>query len=310
MVDVPLFFFLSGWSSSFSKTTPLKTAKSIFQIYLKWCFFILAVSAVCFLSVFTPLKTAGSTNVSDVAKALLLHPNIQILPVIAGSIWFVPVYFLVLFLNSILIAFMQNSGNFEANKKYICVFYAVLFVWTAAGFDFPFKNPYFIFYSFFWSLGFIRKELGTVSLKKYIAATAVFIFGFIFSAKTQHLPVLKVQAAKFPPSLAYGFFSLLSIFTFLFLENHINIEGGKFPNVKKFLAHIGRNALFYYFAQGIGSSAIYILRKLNIRPWFLHFGAAFLVNLVTTVLLAESFSALYVKCEKLAKNILKKNCQT
>ena len=39
LLDVPFFFYLSGWASSYKKSDIKKTCKSILDIWCKWIFF-------------------------------------------------------------------------------------------------------------------------------------------------------------------------------------------------------------------------------------------------------------------------------
>lgn len=49
-LDVPFFFYLSGWASSYRKSNVSKTGKSLINIWFKWVFFITLLSLFCVIS--------------------------------------------------------------------------------------------------------------------------------------------------------------------------------------------------------------------------------------------------------------------
>ena len=104
----------------------------------------------------------------------------------------------------------------------------------------------------------------------------------------QDLPIYDIQSAKFPPSLKYGFASLVAII----IIKHLEKLGGQF---NCFINHIGRNAIFYYFAQGIGSSLnYYVVDIIELSNWFVKWCITFVVNVFITVCIAESLRKLYI----------------
>jgi hypothetical protein len=76
----------------------------------------------------------------------------------------------------------------------------------------------------------------------------------------------KINKNKFPPQIPYiiwTFFSLVTLFVFY---NRLKITK---ENV---VTYIGKNAIFFYFAQGISSSLVYFLvvpMKENMPWWIL-----------------------------------------
>ena len=120
------------------------------------------------------------------------------------------------------------------------------FVWVYYGkFFFGIDALYFLFYSFFWILGYNRKG----KCKKWyslLCMLALCIMCCAFCSYLQELPIYDLQSAKFPPSIKYGCASMITILTEKYFD-------GCKERYNIILMHIGRNAIWYYFAQGIGS---------------------------------------------------------
>ena len=47
LLDVPFFFYLSGWASSYKKCELKHVVKSLFIIWIKWIFFVSLVAIFC-----------------------------------------------------------------------------------------------------------------------------------------------------------------------------------------------------------------------------------------------------------------------
>lgn len=105
--DVPFFFFLAGWSNSFHLGNIYRHYKGLFNIFLKWIFFISCV-ILFFICI-------GKNDLSgkEFLNSLFFNPKTTFFPVIAGSIWFLPVYFKVIMVNVIVLFFitMYDKDN-------------------------------------------------------------------------------------------------------------------------------------------------------------------------------------------------------
>lgn len=109
----------------------------------------------------------------------------------------------------------------------------------------------------------------------------------------QGLPLYDLQNAKFSPSLKYGIASLFVII----ISNYFD---GKIKNLPKGLIRIGRNAIWYYFGQGIGSSLnYYIVNIIKMDNWIIKWLITFLVNVIITVVIAELLAFLYKSIQKM-----------
>lgn len=93
----------------------------------------------------------------------------------------------------------------------------------------------------------------------------------------------KINKQKFPPKLPYIIWSSLSIVTLFVLHNRLKINKYYFVN------YIGKNAIFYYFSQGISSSFIYfiIIPLLGTTHWTLLLAIIFTINILLSIGIAE-----------------------
>ena len=93
---------------------------------------------------------------------------------------------------------------------------------------------------------------------------------------------------KFPPKTGYILWSLFSLITVLILYNRLKISKDNVIN------YIGRNAIFFYFAQGMSSSLVYFVvvpLKENIN-WILLMVIIYLINVSLAVGIALSLKKL------------------
>ena len=64
------------------------------------------------------------------------------------------------------------------------------------------------------------------------------------------------------------------------------------------LEHIGRNAIYYYFGQGIGSSINFlVVERISIHSWLLKWTITYAINVCMTIIIAESIAWLYKAAE-------------
>jgi hypothetical protein len=99
---------------------------------------------------------------------------------------------------------------------------------------------------------------------------------------------LRMNKMKFPPKLLYIFWSSFSLLTLLVLYNRLKIEKNNF------ITYIGKNAIFYYFAQGMSSSLVYfaVVPLQDALPWGLLLQIIFALNICLAILIAEGLKKL------------------
>lgn len=286
-LDVPLFYFLSGWASSYKKADIIKTSKGIGFIWLKWIYFISILSLFCLFSNWLPITFEGVGNIRDLISNYMFNVSIPGFRVVAGSIWFMPIYFLVIIFNTIIMMFIEETKRVEEYKKLYMYSLGFLFLWVYYGkFFFAIDIAVYSFYSLFWMIGQNRliKVKNYWKLLLYIAIAGC---GIIVTSYLQNMPLYNIQDAKFPPSPKYFFVSIIAVLVGAYFEN-------KIKKYNRVIIHIGKNAIFYFFGQGVGSSLIYFyVESVNFHNWFIKWIIAFILNVICTVFIAEILAIFY-----------------
>ncbi|MEC5394670.1 acyltransferase family protein [Bergeyella sp. RCAD1439] len=299
LFDVPLFFALSGITSggNLEKTFyRLLKLQITFMIFVTFLFFLDYLFKVIGLHWFG-LKwmqefyaTFGSKyvpqNISDIPQwqnlgnwYLHSYTNADTFPVVMGSFWYLKVYFILTVFGVLILRFFPKHLNgFIA----LCLGLFVLFNL------FPQYYP--------------SGQVGYVAL--YLA---LFLGANKMKGKripTQWIPVLyggialalalmfwhygseifyKMNKQKFPPKIPYALWALFSLATLFVLYNRLKITKDNFIN------YIGRNAIFYYFAQGISSSLVYFIvvpLKDNLH-WGVLMVSVYAINVLLAIVIAE-----------------------
>lgn len=307
--DVPLFFYLSGMGSSYSNADIGKSARRILNIWMQYVYFITVVALFCVVSRLLPsIKTyEGCTDIKDLINCYMFKVSIPGFPVISDSIWFMPVYFRVVIVNTIVLMVIEPwRGQFEFGKVYMWLLLG-FFIYNCFHSSFMGNDiRFFLFYSFIWMLG--RNKMCKTNRTWSLGVALLFIGGgFCFSSYLLDLKILDIQNAKFPPSLKYLCASLPIIYLVRYRECNFcaNNRGGWSTDI---FTHVGRNAIWYYFCQGIGSTILYSFRgTLSGLPWFVEFIVMLLINITVSSILAEAlritFNHTISLIKKMDKNI-------
>lgn len=297
-LDVPFFFYLSGWGSSYRKSSITRTAKGIGSIWCKWIYFVSVLALFCYVSQWLPHPFEGVSDLRDLVNNYMFNVSFPGFKVVGGSIWFMQHYIVVVLINTVVVSQIECRGGIEYWLKGYTVALGAAFIWviygkTLLGLDLR----YFLFYSFFWMLG--RNRMGAARTHKtFFLSLSLVVFGVLLTTYLQDLPLHDIQSAKFPPSLKYGFVSMPAILIAKRFEPHM-------LHTNKWIRHIGRNAIFYYFAQGVGSSLnLYAVQAIQIESWIVKWIVTFLINLLVTTILAESLRKSYRFVALAAKKLL------
>ncbi|MCR5509552.1 MAG: acyltransferase [Lachnospiraceae bacterium] len=304
-VDVPFFFYLSGWASSYKQPDVLRALKSVLKIWFQWLVFILVINIFCYISLKLPYSYMPVTNIRDLAKCLLFDQNIS--PgffVVGMSTWFMPYYMATILINNALLRLVRDS---KRRDMYCIAYIAVLILLVFWAYMHPgcfgYHPPFFLFYSALWTFGYIRaeKRSSAVGFIITLCLCAVGLYFFCYlDVIMRGIPWYDMQDSKCIPSGKYLFASLFFIFIGGNLERFVK-------KANRVLSHIGKNALYYFFGQGVGSSILaYGHISLDIRPWGLKWVVYFLINLVITIFVAEISRYIYKGINALFDLIYKK----
>lgn len=288
-VDVGLFFFLAGWAISFKeKRSPWDAFKAILEIWKQWIFFICIIGIVL-------IKTRGGINgLGDLISNFCFVVSIPQFMVIAGSIWFMPVYMVVTLVNSIVLyAINQNvslkNERIISYRRYL-IFLLFVFLFNSRGMIlFPQFDNIYIFYSIFYVIGLIwGNKKFRISTWRFWGGMVILFSGMWLGSELLGMPISPMQNNKFPPNIIYMFYTFISIWIVMFVRKYAE----RVP--RNVLSHIGKKAIWFYFSQGIGSSLLYsIMNKVMLTNVYIKWLILFGINLVLTALCAELLSCLY-----------------
>ena len=283
LFEVPLFFFLAGWSYAYSQNLK-KHIKNIAKLQLHYMIFI-ALFALLLLCL-------GSQSVTGLnILAWLIHNYLPAdkLPVVLGSFWFLAIYISVTLIGVVTINRLRAR-----HLKLILIPLAMLTLYFhlyPLALDFwPFqviKPDYIVFYLFFYLLGYLLKD---VYIKNWwvvagIAGSISLLLAVLGGALGVN--ILIVADFKFPPTIIYLLWSLYGVLLVVSLKN-------KFESMtKNFVSYLGTIALYLFFAQGISSSLIYYyLNYIPIQAWVPKLLIIFAINLGISIALAHGIKIL------------------
>ena len=303
--EVPLFFYLSGWASSYRNPSVIQSVKSLLKIWAQWIVFILAINAVCFLTLKLPVSFTPVRDLPTLIKCLFfdekVYPGFY---VIACSTWFIPLYFsAVLINNAVLTLINKSSKQAEYARTYLIILILTVF-WAYFHHEyFSYYPPFIMFYCAIWMIGYLRRDKGE-SHKGFIIEMCICIAGLILCSYLDYrllgYPYYDIQSAKTTPSGKFLFVSMLSILICRYVKQFV-----KKPN--KILVHIGQNALYYFFGQGVGPSVVNAFSaSLWVHSWLVSWIIGALVNIAVTAIVAEGTRLLYKGISYVISEIKKK----
>ncbi|AZI33442.1 acyltransferase family protein [Kaistella carnis] len=299
LIDVPLFYALSGLTSgsNIEKTLyRLLKLQITFMIFVTFLFFLDYLFKVVGLHIFgldwmkNFYGTFGTKyvpqNISDVPQwqnlgnwYLHQYTNADTFPVVMGSFWYLKVYFILTVFGVLILRFFPKHINW-----FIGVCFGLTLIFNLLPQFYPTGQVGYV--AFYLGLFLVAHQLkGKKIPTKWVPllyGILVLILVFLFwNFGKEYL--MKMNKAKFPPKLLYIFWSSFSLLTLFVLYNRIKIEKNNF------LKYIGKNAIFYYFAQGMSSSLVYFLvvpLKENLH-WAVLLVVIFVVNILLAVVIAE-----------------------
>ncbi|RKE75859.1 acyltransferase family protein [Chryseobacterium sp. AG363] len=296
--DVALFYALSGITSgaNIEKTLyRLLKLQITYMIFVTFLFFLDYFFKVFGLSFFSMewlqsfYSTFGSkystTSISTYPQwenlgnwYLHQYTNADTFPVVMGSFWYLKVYYILTVFGVLILRFFPKHINWFIG---LCIALTLLFN------IFPEYYPtgqvgYVTFYLAVFLIGHTMrgKKIPTKAipvLYGLVGAALIWMFwyygGDIF---------YKINKNKFPPKVPYIIWALFSLTTLFVLYNRLKITK------ENFITYIGKNAIFFYFAQGISSSLVYFLvvpLKENM-PWWLLMVIIYGINIILAFIIS------------------------
>ncbi len=296
--DVALFYALSGITSgsNIEKTLyrllKLQITYMIFVTLLFCLDYFFKVFGLAFFSLEwlqSFYATFGSkyaaTGVSAVPQwqnlgnwYLHQYTNADTFPVVMGSFWYLKVYFILTVFGVLILRFFPKHINWFIG---LCIALTLIFN------IFPEIYPtgqvgYVAFYMTIFLVG--NKMKGkTIPTKAipilYGLVAAALVWMFMFYGNEIFYTI---NRNKFPPKTPYIIWTLFSLVTLFVFYNRLK------TTKESFVTNIGRNAIFFYFAQGISSSLVYFLVVLlkEIMPWWLLMVLIYVINILLAFAIA------------------------
>lgn len=297
--DVALFYALSGLTSgnnlekTFYRLIKLQITYMIFVTFLFFADYIFKVFGLTFFSFewlrdfystfgtkYTPSSISYEPQWQNLGNWYLhQYSNCDTFPVVMGSFWYLKVYYILTVLGVLIFRFFPKHINWFIG---LCVGLTVVFN------VFPqyYPSGQVGYVAFYMAIFLIAHQLkGKKIATKYIsvlyllvAASLVLMFwsyGLDF--------FYKLNKQKFPPKTPYIVWTLFSLVSLFVFYNRLKISK---PN---FFTNVGKDAIFFYFAQGISSSLIYfiVVPLKDTMSWWWLVLIIYPINILLAILIAQ-----------------------
>lgn len=310
--DVALFYALSGVTSgaNIEKTLyRLLKLQITYMIFVTLLFFLDYFFKVFGLTFFSMewLQSFYSTFGSKYATTSIsiepqwqnlgnwyLHQytNADTFPVVMGSFWYLKVYFILTVFGVLILRFFPKHINWFIG---LCIALTLIFNF------FPWLYPtgqvgYVAFYLAVFLIANRmkgKKIPGKMIPILYATVAALLLWMFWYYGNDIFY---KINKNKFPPKIPYIIWTLFSLVTLFVFYNRLKITK------ENFITFIGKNAIFFYFAQGISSSLVYFLvvPLVEKMPWWTLMILIYLINIILATVIAKALK----KIDSLGWNIL------
>ncbi|ASW75460.1 acyltransferase [Chryseobacterium piperi] len=310
--DVALFYALSGITSgsniekTFYRLLKLQITYMIFVtllFFLDYFFKIFGLSFFSlewlqnFYSTFGSKYAATSISTEPQWQNLgnwYLHQytNADTFPVVMGSFWYLKVYFILTVFGVLILRFFPRHINWFIG---LCIALTLIFN------IFPGLYPtgqvgYVAFYLAIFLIA--NRMRGKKIPTKIIPVLYTIVAGLLMWMFWYYGNEIfyKINKNKFPPKIPYIIWTLFSLVTLFVFYNRLKITR------ENLITYIGRNAIFFYFAQGISSSLVYfIVVSLNEKmPWWVLMILIYCINIILAIIIAEVLK----KTDRLGWNVL------
>lgn len=312
LFDVPIFFALSGLTSSgnIDKTFyRLLKLQITYMIFVTGLFFFDSFFKV-FLQNFFGVETyrdffltfGSKYTVNTLSRPfdwrvlgnwwVHQYSTCDTFPVVMGSFWYLKTYYIVTILGVLALRFFQKHISWIIG---ICVALTLIFNFIPNYYPTG-QVGYTAFYLAIFLLAF---QLKGKKLYQYQIFTLVGFVVLSYLAMFIYYGwdiFYLINKQKFAPKIPYIVWSFLSLFIVFVFYNRLKFT------TENLLSFIGKNAIFFYFAQGISSSLVYF-----IIPFFkekLHWSVLMILIYLVNVLLAIFLAKILKKVDEQGWKIL------
>ena len=318
LIDVPLFYALSGFTSggNIEKTFyRLLKLQITFMIFVTFLFFLDYFFKVFGLNIFGLdwMKSFYSNfgakyvpqNITDVPQwqnlgnwHLHSYTNADTFPVVMGSFWYLKVYFILTVFGVLILKFFPKHINW-----FIGLCFGLTLIFNLLPQFYPTGQVGYV--AFYLGLFLLAHQFKGKKIPSKIIPLLYGIFFLILAFLVWNYGkeyLLKMNKAKFPPKLLYIFWSSLSLITLFVLYNRLKITK------ESFITYIGKNAIFFYFAQGMSSSLVYFLvvPLKDKMSWWILMIIIYLINIGLAVIIAQGLKKVDAFGWKIIEKLRKK----
>jgi fucose 4-O-acetylase-like acetyltransferase len=296
--DVALFYALSGITSgsNIEKTLyrllKLQITYMIFVTFLFFLDYFFKVFGLAFFSLEwlqSFYSTFGSkyaaTNISIIPQwenlgnwYLHQYTNADTFPVVMGSFWYLRVYFILTVFGVLILRFFPKHINWFIG---ICIGLTLLF--NILPEIYPSGQVGYV--AFYMTVFLVANKMRgkTIPTKMIPVLYSIVALALTWMFWNYGNDIFyKINRNKFPPKIPYIIWALFSLVTLFVFYNRLKITK------ESFVTHIGKNAIFFYFAQGISSSLIYFLvvpLKENM-PWWVLMILIYVINIILAFIIS------------------------
>lgn len=294
LFDVPIFFALSGFTSSgnVEKTFyRLLKLQITYMIFVTGLFFADSIFKVLF-QFFTDAETYhqffltfGTKYTENTLSApfdwrvlgnwwVHQYSNADVFPVVMGSFWYLKIYYIITILGVLVLRFFPRHISWIIGG---CI--ALTLVFNFVPNYYPSGQVGYV--AFYLAVFLVAFQLKGKSLKLkpilFLIIGGLASYGFLFYYYGTEIFYL-INKQKFPPKIPYIIWSFLSLILVFVWYHRLRIHR------ESVITYIGKNAIFFYFAQGISSSLVYF-----IIPYFkgnMHWSLLLIIIFIINVILA------------------------
>jgi surface polysaccharide O-acyltransferase-like enzyme len=294
LIDVPLFFFLSGWAASLHSQNLKVTLKRLWKLYIPYV--IMIVVLLLFLAIFYHRIVPW-----EVIKQWLTFTSRDSFEfgVVMESMWFLAPFLIISIFSPIYEIILKSR---KVSIFLICLLLCINIIFNFV--DLEIANVLVFgmtsirivtFYLLFYFFGMYTKNIKlTLRQLLYILIPVLLLFfSYLWSVDFK----FQLQANKFPPTMFYFIASMFSVLGTLYLKNFEERISKSIENNRllRFLSFSGTNVFNIYLYQGFGGSVIYYLvysPLIGQLHWIILLLLCFVCNLFVSYLLAYVFGEL------------------
>lgn len=284
-IDVPIFFFMSGWAFRYKENTK-ENFKNLIRLH---CSYLIFMGIVSILLLIFNRNLLSLKNY--IYWSIYSFPGDILFNCISASMWFLPLFIIISFICTNILKYIEKG-----NIKYLIIGLAFFSFYQSINSSTNYNLQYITVFSFFFIFGYLSKEYEIKNIRILGMLYGLLIIIILIYGKTFAIPILKLQWHKMPPKFMYLLCSLFSIVLIIYFKNRIKLSK------RNYFVKVGKSSIYYYFAQGISSSILYyIIPYLKVELILIKFLIAVTINVIIAIIIAEILRQVIPRTQKLIK---------